>query len=386
MPSAIFMKPAAVMCVSQQARDESDDTCLDSHWRGMTRMPQVMCNGGLRLGTDFSGVDTPAWAFTVLDVSFEHIFSCDKLPAAGKIASHLKVLHKYSDIEARPDPPDVDLYVFGPPCQAFSKNGKQLGAADPVNGTLTLRSLMYIAKHKPSMILMEQVTDILLEKHRELWELIKKTLTNAGYYLTTQVCQSWHFGVPQRRERLYLGGALRAPVVFKLPPRRVTDLSMIVKPLPPSSFCTLPSSDGATCRQIKIVEKLLAKHVAEGTNVFVTPIIISTGHSERYAHSSVAIAMTVTKTEAARRGYWCTTKGGFLDADEIAMLQGFPVGLIPWRALKISEPQYCGMMGNAMTLPTVACLLPALLLAGGKIDAATACELDKRAHNFRPVE
>jgi site-specific DNA-cytosine methylase len=124
-------------------------------------------------------------------------FSCDKLPAAGKIASHLKVLHKYSDIEARPDPPDVDLYVFGPPCQAFSKNGKQLGAADPVNGTLTLRSLMYIAKHKPSMILMEQVTDILLEKHRELWELIKKTLTNAGYYLTTQVCQSWHFGVPQ---------------------------------------------------------------------------------------------------------------------------------------------------------------------------------------------
>jgi DNA-cytosine methyltransferase len=340
----------------------------------------------LRLGTDFSGVDTPAWALKILSVSVDHTFSCDKLPAATKIASHLGVKHKYSDIVDRPDPPDVDLYAFGPPCQSFSKSGKKLGAADPVNGTLTLRSLMYIVAHKPPMILMEQVPAILQDKHRELWELLLATLKEAGYHVTVQVCQSNHFGVPQRRERLYLAGALRAPVVFTLPARRITDLSMVVKPLPPSSFCLIPSSDNATQRQIKIVEKHLAKHIADGMNVFTTPIIISTGHSEEFAHSEKNIAMTITKSEATRRGYWCTTKGGFLDADEIALLQGFPCGLIPWRELKISEPQYCGMMGNAMTLPVIVCLLPALLLAGGKVDAATASELRDRAHNFRPVE
>jgi DNA-cytosine methyltransferase len=382
-------RPAAAMsvfdCVNAVA-DEPGDTLLYSPWHGLSRVPLVTCIGGLRLGTDFSGVDTPAWALQVLDVSFEHIFSCDKLAAAGKIASHLGVKHKYSDIETRPDPPDVDLYVFGPPCQAFSSSGKQLGATDPVNGTLTLQSLMYIAKHKPSMILMEQVPAILQEKHRELWNLVLKTLKDAGYHLTYQVCQSKHFGVPQRRERLYLAGALRAPVVFELPPRRITDLSMIVKPLPPSSFCTVPSLNDATRGQVKNVEKHLAKHIKDGTNVFMTPVVISSGSSEAFAHSASSVAMTVTRTEAARRGYWCTTKGGFLDADEIALLQGFPVGLIPWRALTLSESQFCGMMGNAMTLPVVVCLLPSLLLAGGKVDAATACELHARARNFRPVE
>jgi DNA-cytosine methyltransferase len=375
-------RPSAAMSVS----NEPDDPLVYSPWHGLARMPLVTCIDGLRVGTDFSGVDTPIWALKVLDVDYEHIFSCDKYNAAGKIASHLGVKHKYSDIETRPDPPDVDLYVFGPPCQAFSKSGKQRGASDPINGKLTLWSLMYITKHTPPMILMEQVPAILQQKHKELWDLILKTLRDAGYHLTFQVCQSMQFGVPQRRERLYLAGALRAPVVFELPPRRITDLSMIVTPLPPGSFCTVPPLKDATLGRTKIIEKHLAKHIANGTNVFITPIVISTGHSAAFAHSSCNVAMTVTKTEAARRGYWCTTKGGFLDADEIALLQGFPVGLIPWRALGLSETQYCGMMGNSMTLPVVVSLLPALLLAGGKVDAAMACELHARARNFRPVE
>jgi DNA-cytosine methyltransferase len=381
-------RPAAEMpvCRKMPAADEPDDTVQYSPWHGLSRVPLVTCIGGLRIGSDFSAVDTPAWALKVLDVSFEHIFSCDKFSAAGKIASHLEVKHKYSDITTRPDPPDVDLYVFGPPCQAFSRSGKQLGATDPVNGTLTLQSLMYIAKHKPPMILMEQVPAILQEKHKELWELVLKALKDAGYHLTFQVFNSMQFGVPQRRTRLYLAGALRAPVVFELPPRRITDLSMIVKPLPPSLFCMVPSLNEATRRQVKIIKKHLATHTESGTNVFMTPVVISAGHSEKYAHSSMSVAMTVTKTEAARRGYWCTTKGGFLDADEIALLQGFPVDLVPWRALQLSENQFCGMIGNAMTLPVVVCLLPSLLRAGGKVDVATACELHARARNFRPVE
>ena len=355
-------------------------------WQALVSVPFVTCIGGLRLGTDFSGIDTPAWALKVLSVNVDHVFSCDKLPATAKIATHLGVKHKYTDIVDRPDPPDVDLYIFGPPCQSFSKGGKKLGTADPANGTLTLRSLQYIVEHKPPMTLMEQVPAVLQEKHRELMDLVETTLKGAGYHLTIQVCQSAQFGVPQRRERLYMAGALRAPVVFGLPPRRATDLSMVVNPLAPSSFCMFPTSDTASPRQIKIVEKHLGKHVAAGTNVFTTPIIISAGSSDSFAHSEMNIAMTITKSEATRRGYWCTSKGGFLDADEIALLQGFPRGLIPWRDLKISEPQLCGMIGNAMALPVIACLLPALLFAGGKIDAKTAKELQRRAHDFRPVE
>jgi DNA-cytosine methyltransferase len=358
---------------------------IPSPWQALGSVPFVTCTGGLRLGTDFSGIDTPAWALKILNVQVEHIFSCDKLPAATKIATHLGVKHKYSDILARPHPPDVDLYVFGPPCQSFSKGGKKLGAEDPVNGTLSRASLVYIVEHKPRMILMEQVPAILQQKHHELWELILETLKEAGYHVTIQVYQSTQFGVPQRRERLYLAGALRAPVICQPPPLRLTDLTMVVKPMPPSSFRFLPSTDDASPRQIKIVEQHLAKHVEDGTNVFTTPIIISTGCSTDFAHSAKNIAMTITKSEATRRGYWCTIKGGFLDADEIGLLQGFPAQLIPWRELNISESQYCGMLGNAMTLPVIVWLLPPLLLAGGKIDAATAAELQSRACNFHPV-
>jgi site-specific DNA-cytosine methylase len=362
------------------------DSDRPTPWQALESVPFVTCIGGLRLGTVFCGIGTPAWALKVMSVNVDHVFSCDKLPATAKIATHLGVKHKYSDIVDRPDPPDVDLYIFGPPGQSFSKGGKKLGTTDPANGTLTLRSLQYIVEHKPPMILKEQVPAILQEKHRELMDLVEATLKEAGYHLTIQVCQSTQFGAPQRRERLYMAGALRGPVVFGLPPCRMTNLSMVVNPLPPSSFCMLPSSDNASLRPIKIVEEHLAKHVAAGTNVFTTPIIISAGSSDDFAHSEMCIAMTVTKSEATRRGYWCTSKGGFLDADEIALLQGFPRGLIPRRHLKISEPQLCGMIGNAMTLPVIVCLLPSLLFAGGKVDARTARELQQRAQNFRLVE
>jgi hypothetical protein len=283
------------------------DSDRPTPWQALGNVPFVTCIGGLRLGTDFSGIDTPTWAFKVLSVNVDHVFTCEKLPATAKIATHLEVKYKYSDIVDRPDPPDVDLFIFGPPCQSFSKGSKKLGTEDPPNGTLTLRSLQYIVEHKPPMILMEQVPAILQEKHRELMDLVEATFKEA-------------------------------------------------------------------------------KHVAVGTDVFTTPIIISAGSSDDFAHSEMCIAMTVTKSEATRRGYWCTSKGGFLDADEIALLQGFPRGLIPWRDLKISEPQLCGTIGSGMTLPVIVCLLPSLLFAGGKIDAKTARELQQCAHNFRPVE
>ena len=152
--------------------------------------------------------------------------------------------------------------------------------------------------------------------------------------------------------------------------------------MPLSEFRLFPT---APRRQQAIIETHIRKHTAAGVNVLLTPVLINAGASEAFAHSSTTIAMTITKSEATRRGYWCTSKGGFLDLDEIALLQGFPAGLVPWQHLGISPAQYGSLLGNAMTLPVVVYILPALLLAGGKIAEMQADELYKRARAFQPV-
>ena len=170
----------------------------------------MVCAHGLSIGCDFAGLETPIWALKVLNVDFKHVVSCDTSVASRKISRHLGVEHCDSDINDRRMPGHVDVYVFGPPCQPFSKCGKGLGVDDPENGLLVLKSMMYVIERKPGLILMEQVPTVKTGKHREIWDAVIAVLTELGYHLTVQTLQSNHFGVPQNRERVYLMGALQA--------------------------------------------------------------------------------------------------------------------------------------------------------------------------------
>ena len=350
--------------------------------------PETFCNGGLRIGTDFSGLDTPAWALKLLNIDFKHTFGCDMERASQKLMKHLGVHTMYSDITKRPveETPDVDLYVFTPPCQPFSKSGKRKGIACSKNGPLVMHSLDYIKHHKPAMILMEQVPDLMRGKFKVIFDMIIDILREIGYHLSWQILKSSDYGTPQQRQRLYIQGTLVQVSKFPDPRPSTPPLTTFLDKLDNRQWRPLPDEDIDGKLRLNNVRDHLEKHAKTGLNCFKTPIIITTGASKAHSSSMVDRMMTLTKTEAGRRGYWCTWKGGFLEKHELARMQGYPDKLIPWDDLGLSAHQVGKLMGNAMTLTVVMNVLPELLRASGKISQMQFLQLQKRAQGFEVMD
>ena len=83
-------------------------------------IPRIRCKGGLTLGTDCSGADTPAWAARLLNIEREHVSSSDTLDSCRRVSRLLGVKRVFENITTRAleSTPYVDLYVVGPPCQS----------------------------------------------------------------------------------------------------------------------------------------------------------------------------------------------------------------------------------------------------------------------------
>ena len=115
----------------------------------------------LRVGSDFSGLDTAYWALRRLRIPFRHVFACDCDRASLKVLQFLQPEAIYEDVRSRniAEMPEVDLFTFGPPCQSYSRQGNRAGDSCEL-GQLGLFSLAYILHRKPRIALMEQVKDV----------------------------------------------------------------------------------------------------------------------------------------------------------------------------------------------------------------------------------
>ena len=348
-------------------------------------MPKRLKPTRVRLGSDFAGLDSGAFALQLLGLPFERTFACDAAAHSLKVLSYGGAQHIFTDITQRAleRTPAVDLYLFGPPCQPFSTSGQRegLNAAD---GCLALHSLAYILHHRPSMIVMEQVPNV-LKVADDMMTLIFSELRTAGYSLSSKLIRSDAYGVPQMRERLYLVG-VRFPVSeFRFPDEvPCPPVASFIDPLPAGRFQVLP--EGASQLRARNVEEQIEKRVNSGVNPLERAVFVASGASSSRCHSTVDVCMTITRTEAARLGYWCSLKGGFLEARELGRLQGFPDDLIPWKDLEISESQFGALVGNAMSLNVLMHLLPCVLRSGGFIteDACRSCL--QAAVRFHPVQ
>ncbi|CAE7607080.1 ngoBIM [Symbiodinium sp. CCMP2592] len=325
----------------------------------------------MTLGTDFSGLETIAWALRTLRLGYRHLFGSDIEASSRKVMSHLGVEQIFEDINGRDVAglPSSDIYCIGAPCQPFSRQGHGKGIRDPGGrGVLLLQSLAYISIHKPRLVILEQVPQFLQdENHAELRDLTLSELEQ-HYEVSVQILSSACFGVPQDRLRCYIVAVRQdCPGGFCFPkPVHCPRLEDFIDKLPEEEFAVLPKQGLAR----ESVQACLQPLVDRGVNVFNQAFLVTAGQSTRFAHASpMGRACTITRSEAGRESYWCPFKGGFLSTREIARLQGFPDGLIAVRDLGISERQYRLMLGNAMTFTVVLRILPNALKASGLVDA-----------------
>lgn len=109
----------------------------------------------------------------------------------------LTVGYDYPEIEK------IDIVIGGPPCQPFSRIGKQQGMEDARDGFPIF--IDAIRRIKPKVFLFENVQNI-LGRHKWYLELILGELRKLGYIVEYKVLNAVDYGVPQNRERLITVG------------------------------------------------------------------------------------------------------------------------------------------------------------------------------------
>ena len=100
------------------------------------------------------------------------------------------------------DIPAHDILCAGFPCQAFSISGKQKGF-DDTRGTLFFDIARITRQHRPKILLLENVKNLLRHDKGNTLTTIVSTLQDLGYVVHFSLLNASDFGLPQNRERVY---------------------------------------------------------------------------------------------------------------------------------------------------------------------------------------
>ncbi len=115
---------------------------------------------------------------------------------------HVRPFGDITQIEEK-DIPNHDILCGGFPCQAFSISGKQKGF-DDTRGTLFFDMARIVNFHKPKVLFLENVKNLVRHDEGKTLKTIIKTLEELEYSVFTKVLNTSHFGLPQNRERVYI--------------------------------------------------------------------------------------------------------------------------------------------------------------------------------------
>ena len=99
--------------------------------------------------------------------------------------------------------PDHDILCAGFPCQAFSISGKQRGFEDS-RGTLFFDVARIVKEKRPKVVFMENVKNFATHDNGHTLEVVRSTMEELGYTFFQKVLNSVDFGIPQKRERIYM--------------------------------------------------------------------------------------------------------------------------------------------------------------------------------------
>lgn len=163
--------------------------------------------GGLDLGFENEGFDV-IWA----NEYDKDIWETYKLNHKNTILDQRSICD-ISDGEV----PDCDGIIGGPPCQSWSTGGSKRGITDK-RGQLFFDYIRILKAKKPKFFVAENVKGMLLERHNEALNTLKKEFEEAGYDLYFQSVNAADYDVPQDRHRvLFIGFRRDLKVKYSFP-------------------------------------------------------------------------------------------------------------------------------------------------------------------------
>ena len=153
-----------------------------------------------------SGIEAATVAWHPLGwepVAFSEV---DAFPSAV-LQHHYPTVPNWGDMTKFQEWPDadVDVLVGGTPCQSFSIAGLRAGLADP-RGSLMLTYLGLAGRYRPRWVVWENVPGVLSSNGGRDFASLLRGLAECGYGFAYRVLDAQHFGVPQRRRRVFVVG------------------------------------------------------------------------------------------------------------------------------------------------------------------------------------
>ncbi len=101
--------------------------------------------------------------------------------------------------------PDVDGIVGGPPCQSWSEAGAGRGLNDS-RGKVFFEYIRIIKDKKPLFFLAENVSGMLLPRHKEAFQKLLKEFDSLDYHISHKLLNAKYYGTPQDRKRIIIVG------------------------------------------------------------------------------------------------------------------------------------------------------------------------------------
>ena len=158
----------------------------------------------------FSGLGGLSLGF--MDAGFNVVVSVDNWKPAINL-HQLNFKHPILDLDLNDTKVVIDnlvafdpsIIIGGPPCQDFSSAGKRDDNGERADLTLSFATI--VAKIKPDFFVMENVDRITKSPK---FEKAKAIFRKAKYGLTIQVLDASLCGVPQKRKRCFVVGAIGA--------------------------------------------------------------------------------------------------------------------------------------------------------------------------------
>lgn len=246
--------------------------------------------------------------------------------------------------------PDHDLLLAGFPCQPFSIIGSRKGFED-ARGTLFFEIAKILEAKKPSALALENVKLLARHNRGRTLNRILETLNELGYHADYRVLNALDFGLPQKRERVFIVG-FREPTRVEWPEGGVpmTALGDLLEPEVPRKFYA--------SERIRKRRRSKLRPTAEPT----------IWHENKSGHLS-AYPFSCALRAGASHNYLLVNGERRLTPREMLRLQGFPDS---FRVVS-SYSQTKKQVGNSLPVPVAEAVIGALLRAHSRLPADPLC-------------
>ncbi len=241
------------------------------------------------------------------------------------------------------DIPDHDILLAGFPCQPFSIIGDKHGFED-TRGTLFFDIARILKRKQPTAFLLENVKQLLTHDKGRTFAVIEEQLVQLGYTTYHKVLNALDFGLPQKRERIFIVG-FHEPIAFEFPKPigAYKPISEILEPdedIEPNLFASarIQKSRREKCK--------------------ITPFSPSIWHENKGGNISV-LPFSCALRAGASYNYLLVNGTRRLSGRELLRLQGFPDDFkIVGNMMQLRK-----QTGNSVAIPVVHAIAEKMLLA-----------------------